>query len=291
MSNYSERLKAGGGFKINKFKTNISEEFKEKEAKTKLKKVAKELSALQDKMYAHDKYSVLICIQGMDTAGKDSLIREVFKQFNVRGVDVQSFKVPNDKELQHDYLWRHYIALPEKGKFGIFNRSHYENVLVSRIHPEILLNERIPHINTTKDIPEDFWTQRYDQINNFEKHIAANGTIIFKFFLNLSKAEQKNRLIRRIDLPKHQWKFSPGDLEERNYWSQYMDSYEEMIRNTTKKHAPWYVIPADDKEVSRYLVGKILLEVLSEYKDIKYPELSEDIQMHIQKYKDQLNNE
>jgi polyphosphate kinase 2 (PPK2 family) len=167
----------------------------DKKVEKELKRTRKKLGKLQDTLYAHGKYAVLVCIQGMDTAGKDSLIREVFKDFNTRGVVVHSFKVPTPKELKHDYIWRHYIALPERGKFGIFNRTHYENVLVTRVHPGYILGENLPNVNSMNDIDEGFWNKRFEQINNFEKHIAANGTIIFKFFLNLSKEEQKKQIV------------------------------------------------------------------------------------------------
>ena len=170
------------------------------DAKKKLKTLRKELSELQDTMYAHGKYSMLVCLQGMDTAGKDSLIREVFKNVNARGVVVHSFKVPTDKELKHDFLWRHYIALPERGKIGVFNRTHYENVLVTRVHPGYIMGENIPTVKSVKDLDDSFYHTRMEHINNFEKHIAENGTIVLKFFLHLSKKEQANRLLRRINL-------------------------------------------------------------------------------------------
>ncbi len=205
-----------------------------------LRKVRKELGKFQNTLYAHGKYAVLVCIQGTDTAGKDSLIREVFKDFNVRGIVVHSFKVPTPLELQHDYIWRHYIALPPKGKFGVFNRTHYENVLVTRVHPEYILNEYIPGIDTVEDIDQAFWDSRFEQINNFERHIAQNGTIIFKFFLHLSKDEQRKRLLRRIRLKEKNWKFSPADLKERELWGQYQACYQEAIEKTNKPHAPWF---------------------------------------------------
>lgn len=261
------------------------------DAKSELKKTRKKLGELQNTMYAHNKYAVLICLQGMDTSGKDSLVREVFKDFNARGVIVHSFKVPTELELKHDYLWRHYIALPARGKFGVFNRTHYENVLVTRVHPGYILGENIPTVNTVEDINEAFWDKRFEQINNFEKHIAENGTIIFKFFLNLSKEEQKNRLLRRLDKQEKNWKFSPGDLKERKLWDKYQDCYEDAINRTSKPHAPWYTIPADDKPTARYLVAKIMYDTLSSYTDIKEPELDDDIKANIQFYKEQLNNE
>lgn len=256
-----------------------------------LKKVRKKLGKLQDTMYAHGKYAVLICIQGMDTAGKDSMIREVFKDFNSRGVVVHSFKVPTPKELSHDYIWRHYIALPERGKFGVFNRTHYENVLVTRVHPEYILGENIPSVISVEDINDEFWNKRFEQINNFEKHIVENGTIIFKFFLNLSKEEQKNRLLRRLNKEEKNWKFSPGDLKERKLWDKYQTCYEDAINRTSKPHAPWFTIPADDKPTARYIVAKILLDTLTTYSDIKEPELDDEVKANIDLYKQQLKNE
>lgn len=281
-----ENYKASEGFKLKD--TPTLQEVKN--AKKKLEKVRKKLSELQDAMYAEGKYAVLICIQGMDTSGKDSLIREVFKDVNARGVVVHSFKVPTEIELKHDFLWRHYIALPAKGKMGIFNRSHYENLLVTRVHPNYILNENIPQINTVDDIDDAFFHDRMKRINDFEYHLAKNGTIILKFFLNLSKEEQKNRLLRRLDLPHKNWKFSKDDLKERKLWDQYMIYYEEMLQKTSKENAPWYVIPADDKESARILFAKILLKELKKY-NFKEPQLSDEIFAHIEDYKAQLNNE
>lgn len=280
-----EKFKASNNFKIEEHSGNFKNQITIEEAEKKLKKNRKKLSEIQDKMYAHDKYSLLICFQGMDTAGKDSLIREVFKNFNARGVEVHSFKTPTSKEYQHDYLWRHYVALPEKGKFGVFNRTHYENVLVSRVHPEYVLNEKLPNINSVADLDEEFWNKRYNEINNFEKHLTDNGVIIFKFFLNIDKGEQKNRLLRRLDEEKHNWKFSPGDLSERKKWNDYMNYYELAISKTSTNYAPWYIIPSNIKEVSRYIVSEILLNVMDKYEDIKYPELDNEIQNNIGKYK------
>lgn len=288
MSKLQKRFRASQDCQLSTFPTNIVQELTEEKATKELKKTRKELAELQDIMYAHSKYSVLICLQGMDTAGKDSLIREIFQKFNARGVVVHSFKTPTSKELQHDYIWRHYIALPERGKFGVFNRTHYENVLVTRVHPEYILNENIPGIETVDDIPVDFWQRRYQSINNFEKHITDNGTIVLKFYLHLSKDEQKNRLLRRLEKEKHNWKFSPGDLKERRLWQEYMHCYEEAIQHTSKKHAPWYIIPADNKKVSRYLVAKIILDELKKHKDIRYPEMPPEIEKDKELYKKEL---
>ena len=263
----------------------------EEDLKDELKKVRRKLGNLQDTLYAHGKYAVLVCLQGMDTAGKDSLIREVFKDFNARGVVVHSFKVPTELEREHDYLWRHYIALPARGKFGVFNRTHYENVLVTRVHPEYILGEYLPDVSAVSDIDDSFWDKRFEQINNFEKTLAQNGTLIFKFFLNISKEEQKNRLIRRLEKQEKNWKFSPGDLEERKLWSNYQDCYQDILNRTSKAHARWYNIPADSKPAARLLVASILLNELKKYEDIKEPELDAAIKAKIDEYKQQLENE
>ncbi|MGB3344913.1 MAG: PPK2 family polyphosphate kinase [Aequorivita sp.] len=256
-----------------------------------LEETRKKLGKLQDTLYAHGKYAVLVCFQGMDTAGKDSLIREVFKDLNARGVVVYSFKTPTALEKRHDYLWRHYVALPERGKFGVFNRTHYENVLVTRVHPKYILEENLPQVNKLEDIDDAFWDRRFEQINNFERTIQQNGTIIFKFFLNLSKEEQKYRQLRRLDKPEKNWKFSPGDLDERELWDKYQEYYEDVLNRTSKPHAPWYIIPADDKRVSRVIVADILLQELKKYKDIKEPELDDEIQAQISEYRRRLMND
>ncbi|QNJ96758.1 PPK2 family polyphosphate kinase [Constantimarinum furrinae] len=277
--------------KLSEAKTNVDLNADKKQLENALEDTRKQLGKLQDTLYAHGKYAVLVCLQGMDTAGKDSLIREVFKDFNARGVVVHSFKVPTELERKHDYIWRHYIALPARGKFGVFNRTHYENVLVTRVHPGYILGENLPEVHSTEDINERFWDKRFEQINNFEKTIAQNGTIIFKFFLNLSKEEQKNRLIRRLNKPNKNWKFSPGDLDERELWDTYMHCYEDAINRTSKPHAPWYAIPSDDKPAARLIVAHILLEELKKYDDIKEPELDPEIKAKISEYKERLQSE
>lgn len=259
--------------------------------KKKLKATREELGKLQETMYAHGKYAVLICLQGMDTAGKDSLIRELFKGFNARGVVVHSFKTPTLLEKRHDYLWRHYIALPERGKFGVFNRTHYENVLVTRVHPEYILKENIPKMNSLDDIDEAFWQERFRQINDFERIIQENGTIIFKFFLNISEKEQKQRLLRRLNKPSKNWKFSPDDLKERELWEAYQKCYEDAINHTSRPKAPWYIIPSDNKKAARVIVGEIVLQELKKYHDIKEPELEEEIKNKISEYKQWLQQD
>ncbi|MBG43454.1 MAG: phosphate--nucleotide phosphotransferase [Aequorivita sp.] len=286
-----EDFKVTKPIKLDGTKNDWDLDASEKELEDQLEDTRKKLGKLQDTLYAHGKYAVLVCLQGMDTAGKDSLIREVFKDFNARGVVVHSFKTPTALEKRHDYLWRHYIALPERGKFGVFNRTHYENVLVTRVHPEYILGENLPNVNSLEDIDDAFWDKRFQQINDFEKTIHQNGTIIFKFFLNLSKDEQKNRQLRRLDKPEKNWKFSPGDLDERELWEDYRKCYEEAINRTSKPHAPWYIIPSDDKETSRVIVAEIMLQELKKYKDIKEPELDDDIKAKISEYRERLKND
>lgn len=288
MKNYSpEDFKVASKISLKNCQTKLEI----KNADHELEDIRKELGKLQDTMYAHGKYAVLVCLQGMDTSGKDSLIREVFKEFNSRGIIVHSFKVPTELELNHDYLWRHYKALPSRGKFGVFNRTHYENVLVTRVHPGYILGENIPTVNSLEDINDAFWDTRFEQINNFEKHLTENGTIIFKFFLNLSKQEQKYRLLRRLEKQEKNWKFSPGDLKERKLWEKYQECYEDAINRTSKPHAPWYNIPADDKDSARYLVAKIMYDTLKGYTDIQEPELDDDIKANLDLYKQQLESE
>ena len=268
----------------------ISTKEVEEDAKKKLKKLRKKLSDLQNAMYAEGKFAVLICLQGMDTSGKDSLVREVFKDVNPRGVEVHSFKVPTELELNYDFLWRHYIVLPEKGKMGIFNRTHYENVLVTRVHPNYILNENIPNISKVEDLDDAFYHDRMDRINQFENHLVKNGTIVLKFFLNLSKSEQKSRLLRRLNLQEKNWKFSPADLKERKLWDEYQFCYEDAINRTSQENAPWFVIPADDKPTARLRLAEILLEELEKY-DFKEPKLSPELLAHLDDFKAQLNNE
>ncbi len=262
----------------------------EDDAKKKLKKIRRKISDLQDTMYAEGKYGVLICLQGMDTSGKDSLIREVFKDVNARGVQVHSFKVPTELELKHDFMWRHYVALPPKGKIGVFNRTHYENVLVTRVHPEYIFGENIPAVKSLEDIDDAFFHDRMERINDFENHLAKNGTIVLKFFLNLSKEEQKNRLLRRLNIQEKNWKFSKADLKERKLWDKYQFCYEDLLNRTSKENAPWFVIPADDKPTARLLLAEILLEELEKY-NFKEPSLPEDIQAQVEEFKAQLNKE
>ena len=282
-----EEYKITKSIQLSDYRTEIDSFWDDDQKEKELDQLRNKLSDWQDVMYAHNRYGVLIGLQGMDTSGKDSLIREVFKEFNPRGVVVHSFKTPNSTELEHDYLWRHYLALPEKGKFAVFNRTHYENVLVTRVHPEYILNENIPGIEKVEDIQPEFWENRFEQINNFEKHISQNGTIVMKFFFYMSKDEQKKRLLKRLEDEDHQWKFSSGDLKERERWDDYMKYYEEVLNKSSSEQAPWYIIPADDKDMARYLVARIMWEELQKY-PVNEPVLSEKDKANLATYKEQL---
>jgi PPK2 family polyphosphate:nucleotide phosphotransferase len=246
------RIKEGKKISIADFDTDYDHKMIDKTEGTEiLENGIKQLASMQDMLYADNRHSVLIVLQAMDAAGKDSAIKHVMTGFNPQGVKVTSFKVPSSEELDHDYIWRHYKALPARGEIGIFNRSHYENVLVTRVHPEYILNENIPGINSVKDIDKKFWEKRYKQINRFEKNLIENGTIVLKFFLHLSKKEQKKRFLERIDNPEKNWKFSSADIAERKLWDKYQEAFSEMISATSMEEAPWYVLPADDKWFTR----------------------------------------
>ncbi len=283
-----EDFKVKTTIKLADFATKLIIDTDKEQEELALDKIQKKLSKKQDAMYAHNRYAFLICLQGMDTSGKDSLIREVFKEFNPRGVVVHSFKTPNSTELEHDYLWRHYLALPEKGKFAVFNRTYYENVLVTRVHPEYILFENLPGIEKVEDITSQFWENRMEQMVNFEKHISQNGTKILKFYFHMSKDEQRERLLKRLENPEDNWKFSTGDLKERERWDDYMNYYEEAINKTSTDFAPWYIVPADDKGIARYIVAKIIWEELEKLTDIAEPELDPKIKENIEEYRTQL---
>lgn len=283
-----EDFKVKSTIKLADFATKLDIDTDKDQEELALDKIQKKLSKKQDAMYAHNRHAFLICLQGMDTSGKDSLIREVFKEFNPRGVVVHSFKTPNSTELEHDYLWRHYLALPEKGKFAVFNRTHYENVLVTRVHPEYILFENLPGIEKVEDITPQFWENRMEQMVNFEKHISQNGTKILKFYFHMSKDEQRERLLKRLENPEDNWKFSTGDLKERERWDDYMKYYEEAINKTSTDFAPWYIIPADDKGVARYIVAKTIWEEMQKLTDIAEPELDPKVKANIEEYRAQL---
>lgn len=273
---YIEKMvvKPGQKVSLKKYETDYDHDQMDKAVGEALLKLGiQKLSELQDVLYAENKYRILIVLQAMDAAGKDSAIKHVMSGLNPQGVKVHSFKTPTANELDHDYLWRHELVLPARGEIGIFNRSHYENVLVTRVHPEYILNENIPGVNSVRDITDTFWESRMDQINRFEKNLQENGMIIMKFFLHLSKKEQKKRFLERIDDKTKNWKFSAADLHERALWDKYMFAYEKMLSATSTKKAPWYVIPADDKWFSRLAIAAIIYRALEKL-NMKYPQLS-----------------
>lgn len=248
------------------------------------------LSLMQDKLYAHNRHSILIVLQAMDAAGKDGAIKHVMSGLNPQGVKVTSFKTPSKEELDHDYIWRHYKALPGRGEIGIFNRSHYENVLVTRVHPEYILSENLPGIDKPEDITPAFWEKRFKQINRFEKNLAQNGTLILKFFLHVSKKEQKKRFLERIDDPSKNWKFSSADVEERQFWNQYMEAYEDMLSATSKEFAPWFVVPADDKWFTRLCLAAIISREFDKL-DPTYPIVSDAEKAQLQMMREKLMQE
>jgi len=284
-------VKSGSKISLKDYDSNYKADFKDKnDAAGKLEKDIQRLSELQDILYAQDNYSLLIVFQAMDAAGKDSTIKHVMTGINPQGCDVISFKQPTSEELAHDYLWRIHNAIPPRGKIGIFNRSHYEEVLVVRVHPEYLLNENLPGIDSLSDINKDFWKMRFDDINNFEKHISGNGVKIIKFFLNVSRKEQKKRFLKRIEEHEKNWKFSTGDLKERALWDKYMHAYEEAISHTSTEYAPWYIIPADNKWFMRAAVGDIITGTL-ESMNLRYPEINNKVRGELEESKNTLLNE
>ncbi len=285
---FSDNYIVKSKFSINDFETKYKGDLAKEDSYEMLDKEKEKLKELQEKLYASGSKSLLIVLQAMDAAGKDSLIEHVFGGVNPQGCEVTSFKAPSAKEYSHDFLWRHYLAIPEKGKIGIFNRSHYESVLVCKVHPEYNLNEKV--WNSVDDFDDKFWDKRYESIRNFEKHLADNGTTIIKIFLNVSKKEQKKRLLDRINEPEKNWKFSLGDLPERRLWDHYMKAYETAINETSKDHAPWFVVPADDKWFARVATIQIIIDTL-EKMDLKYPELSAKDKAGLEDAKKQLENE
>jgi len=267
--------------KISEFNTDDTDEFKSKnEAAEILEKNIKKMSELQDKLYAQDKFSLLLIFQAMDAAGKDGTIKHVMNGLNPQGTQVYSFKQPSAEELDHGYLWRINKALPERGRIGIFNRSHYEEVLIVRVHNLIALS-KLPE----KFIDKKIWQKRFEQITNFEKYLYENGTLILKFFLHISKEEQKKRFLERIDDPAKNWKFSMGDIEERKYWNDYQQCYQEAIEATSKHYAPWFIIPADKKWFARLLVSEIIVDQLNKLNP-EYPKLNQEQLSELNKAKE-----
>ena len=287
-SDFSENFLVKDAVDISKLDTEYKGELTKADGKNLLEQEKIKLRELQEKLYADGSKSLLIVLQAMDAAGKDSLIEHVFSGVNPQGCEVTSFKTPSEKEYAHDFLWRHYLALPAKGKIGIFNRSHYESVLVCKVHPEYNLNEKV--WKSTDEFDNKFWENRYESIRNFEKHLAENGTTIIKIFLNISKKEQKKRLMDRIEENDKNWKFSVGDLPERALWNNYMTVYEKAINETSKDHAPWFVIPGDDKWFARVAAVQIIIDALEDM-NLKFPKLSENDLKALENARQQLESE
>ena len=285
------KVKDGKKISLKECPTDVKQkEIDKDDAALLLQESIREMAVLQDVLFANNRHSILIVIQAMDAAGKDGTIKHIMSGVNPAGVKVSSFKSPTTTELDHDYLWRHYIALPAKGEIGIFNRSHYENVLVTKVHPEFLLNEHHAAIESVKDIGKSFWEKRYKQIVRFEKNLTENDTTILKFFLHVSKDVQKKRFLDRIEDPTKNWKFSTADLKERAYWDKYQEAYENAIAATSTKAAPWFIIPADDKWYSRFIIGNIICEELKKL-DLKYPVISDIEKEALQQAKEKLLSE
>ena len=261
------------------------DELKER-AKVLIQQNLAQLADMQDRLYANDVYSVLVVLQAMDAAGKDGLIKHVMSGLNPQGCQVFSFKRPSDEDLDHNFLWRYSRCLPERGRIGIFNRSYYEETLIVRVHPEILSRQKLPPGKRGKR----FWQARYVDINEFERHLSENGTLILKFFLNVSKREQKKRFLERLDRPEKNWKFSVADLEERNFWSDYQSAFEETLSHTSTAWAPWWVIPADNKWVARAIVSAILIDQMKGL-GLKRPQVSEAQRALLAKARRQLMQE
>ncbi|NWF50142.1 MAG: polyphosphate kinase 2 family protein [Ignavibacteriaceae bacterium] len=276
----------GSGLLLKNLKTDDTAEFKSKdEAKKLLKKNIETMVELQDKLYAQDRYSVLLIFQAMDAAGKDGAIKNVMSGLNPQGTQVFSFKQPSKEEMDHGYLWRINKALPERGRIGIFNRSHYEEVLIVRVHNLLKFSQLPPNL-----IDNKIWEKRFNQITEFEKYLFENGTVIIKFFLHISKDEQKRRFLERIQDPSKNWKFAAADVEERKYWNDYQKAYEEAISATSKKYSPWYVIPADKKWFARLLISEIIIHHLKKLKP-DYPTLSDEQKSELEKCRVKLESE
>jgi PPK2 family polyphosphate:nucleotide phosphotransferase len=262
------RYDGTGEFHLKSHKTNERGGLDKAKGEKIIESNRKRLSDFQEKLYAQDRWSLLLIFQGMDAAGKDSAIKSVFEGVDPQGCEVTAFKVPSTKELEHDFLWRAAIALPERGRIGIFNRSHYEECLVVRVHPEILAKQKLPPKLITKDI----WRERFEDISCFERHLARNGTVILKFFLNVSKQEQRERFLDRLEQPAKNWKFNMGDIAERELWAKYQAAYQDMIRHTGSRHAPWHVVPADHKWFARVVIGSTIVAALDKL-DLHFPKV------------------
>ena len=278
---------SGKHFRLKDFDPADTGHWKSKEhAAEALQEGVAKTAELQDRLYAQDTWTLLLIFQAMDAAGKDGAIKHVMSGVNPQGCEVHSFKAPSAEDLQHDFLWRTTRVLPERGHIGIFNRSYYEEVLVVRVHPELLKNEKIPSSLNTKKI----WEERFEDICGFERHMERSGTVIRKFFLNVSKKEQKRRFLERLEEPEKNWKFSVGDVRERQCWGDYQEAYEDMIRNTAKKHAPWYVVPADNKWFTRLVISTVIVDTL-ESLHFEYPKVDAEKKKELEAARKQLEKE
>jgi PPK2 family polyphosphate:nucleotide phosphotransferase len=281
------RIDHGKKFRLKDFDPGATAQIRSKEhAKELLEKSIAEMAELQDKLYAQDRWAVLLIFQAMDAAGKDGAIKHVMSGVNPQGCQVYSFKAPSSEDLNHDFLWRTSKCLPERGHIGIFNRSYYEEVLVVRVHPDILKNERLPHGLVSKKM----WEQRFDDIKNFERYLSNNGVVVRKFFLNLSKAEQKRRFLGRLETPEKNWKFSAADVRERECWDDYMTAYEEMIAATSNSRSPWYVVPADNKWYTRLVVAAAIVDTLQDLK-LAYPKVDPQKRKQLQEARAELDKQ
>lgn len=277
----------GEKFRLKDYDTSDTGEVKNKEQGQKIiDSRAGLLSGLQEKLYAQDRWALLLVIQAMDAAGKDGVIKHVMSGINPQGCDVHAFKTPSTEELNHDYLWRAHSRVPERGMIGIFNRSYYEEVLIVRVHPAILQTQKLPDRLITKHM----WEQRYEDINAFEQYLTRNGVVVRKFFLHISKKEQKKRFLERLEDSKKNWKFSMDDVKERGYWKDYQEAYEEMIQNTATKHAPWYVIPADNKWYTQLIVASAIISTLEDL-DLSFPDVDKEKKKELERVRDSLLRE
>jgi PPK2 family polyphosphate:nucleotide phosphotransferase len=279
------RVKAGKKVRLDEWPTAVKPFYNSKDHYQKLlAEQVDDLDSLQRLLYAHNRYALLLIFQGMDAAGKDGVIRHVMSGINPQGCQVVSFKQPSANELEHDFLWRTTLKLPQRGRIGIFNRSYYEEVLIVRVHPEILHNEGLPEeLCKGKSV----WKDRFRSIADFEKHLYRNGTRVVKFFLHLSKEEQRERFIGRIDEPDKNWKFCASDIQEREYWDQYVDAYEDCLNATSTRHAPWHIVPADDKENARLIVSRIIHDELKGLK-MEYPKVTDERRQELKNIRKQL---
>jgi len=283
-------VKEGKKISLKDCETEAPKEFKDKQENRKsLKKIIEEIDTLQNVLYAENRQSLLVIFQGIDAAGKDSSIRAIMTGVNPQGVEVSAFKTPSAVEYEHDYLWRHVQKLPERGRIGIFNRSHYENVLICRVHPEYILQENLPGIKAIKDIDDKFFERRYREIRNFEEYLHDNGTQVIKFFLNVSKDEQKKRFIKRIEEREKNWKFSAADLKERAFWDDYQKAFGQALENTSTEHSPWYIIPCDTKSYAQLIMASVIKKTLKNMNP-KFPEVPKKEEEELQTaYQDLLN--